>query len=457
MPAMKAIEKNLKITPGFAGRLTRLLSAIVLCAASHAIFAADFYCDPVKGTANGDGSTQRPWRTIEEVLKAKLVQLADKDGRVSNPAAPVKSGDTIFLRSGWHGVIRIPTGFNSDWITICAEAGHRPQVGFVDIGQGRKWRLRGLTISPSLAPNPLEKPPKNLVSLGEHGDEASAELVIEDCFIFTSLDTTGWSAKDWIEKTYSGIWLGRHGQGHVARNNYVLNTRFGINLCAPQVICEGNVVANFSADGIRVTRDGQIVQYNVIKNVFVGSQDGDDNHDDGIQAFLFNRGRGTLRDVVVRGNLIVARENDRLPWPNGLQGIGFFDGPLVHFTVEENVVLVNHYHGVSLYDAQGCTIRSNACFSRWSDRAKPWVMLGQKIRQAQGNIVRDNMAHSFSFKADSEVQAANNQTVTEAIFREKMTNLLAVIENKFGKLHPVANRPRLELEWTASTAPGVKK
>jgi len=38
-----------------------------------------------------------------------------------------------------------------------------------------------------------------------------------------------------------------------------------------------------------------------------------------------------------------------------------------------------------------------------------------------------------------------------------MTNLLAVIENKFGKLHPVANRPRLELEWPASTAPGVKK
>jgi len=30
-------------------------------------------------------------------------------------------------------------------------------------------------------------------------------------------------------------------------------------------VAEGNVVANFSADGIRVTRDGQTVQYNVIK------------------------------------------------------------------------------------------------------------------------------------------------------------------------------------------------
>jgi hypothetical protein len=37
-----------------------------------------------------------------------------------------------------------------------------------------------------------------------------------------------------------------------------------------------------------------------------------------------------------------------------MQGIGFFDGPLVNFTVEDNVVCSETWHGVALYDAQGC-------------------------------------------------------------------------------------------------------
>ena len=209
-------------------------------------------------------------------------------------------------------------------------------------------------------------------------------------------------------------------------------------------MAEGNVVANFSADGIRATRDGQVVQYNVIKNNFVGARDGDDNHDDGIQVFLFNVGTGTVRDVALRGNIIIARETDGLPFPNALQGIGCFDGPLVHFLVESNVVCVNHYHGISLYDAQGCTIRDNACFSRWADRARPWVMLGQKKNQAAGNTVRNNLAHSFNFKADAQVKAEDNEEVTQAIFNQKLTALLTLINAKFGALHPTAKRPRLE-------------
>jgi hypothetical protein len=280
--------------------------------------------------------------------------------------------------------------------------------------------------------------------LGEGGGEESADLVVEDCFIYTALETSDWTAKDWVQKTASGIWLGRHGRAHVARNNYILNTRFGINLCAPDCLAEGNIVANFSADGIRVTRDGQTVQYNVIKNVFVNARDGDDNHDDGIQAFLFNVGTGTLRDVTLRGNIILARETDDLPFPNELQGIGCFDGPLVDFTVEKNVVGVNHWHGLTLGDAQGCRILDNVCFSRWSGRARPWVQLGQKKNQAAGNTVRNNLAHSFDFKADASVQAENNQEVTEAVFNQRLAELARCIDGRFGERHPTAKRSRLE-------------
>lgn len=420
------------------------LVALVACMVPATGQGGTFYCDPARGSPQGDGSIERPWSTLEEVLSARLIQLCEKDGKAINPSAPVKPGDTVLLRSGWHGVVRIPRGYNDRPITIAADKGHLPQVGWIEIGEGRKWLVKGLTVSPSLAPAPLKRPPHDLVMLGEGGGEESAELVVEDCFVYSVLDTSKWTAKDWVEKPASGIWLGRHGKGHVARNNYVLNTRFGINLCAPECLCEGNVVANFSADGIRATRDGQIVQYNVIKNNFVGARDGDDNHDDGIQVFLFNKGTGTLRNITLRGNIILARETDGLPFPNPLQGIGCFDGPLVNFTVEKNVVCVNHYHGVSLYDAQGCTIQDNACFSRWKDKPRPWVMLGQKKNQARGNTVRNNLAHSFGFKADAEVKTENNQEVTEAVFRARLAELAALIDGKFGREHPAAKRPRLE-------------
>ncbi len=422
----------------------RILAFVLLATMVTASgYGATFYCDPAAGSAQGDGSSRRPWRTVEEVIAGGLIQLCGQDGKPSNADAPVKPGDTLLLRSGWHGVIRIPRGFNDRPITIAADEGHAPQVGWVEIGEGSRWVIKGLTVSPSLAPRPLERVPRNLVTLGERGGQANAELVVEDCFIYSVLDTADWTGKDWVEKPPSGIWLGRHGKGHVARNNYVLNTRFGINLCAPDCLCEGNVVANFSADGIRATRDGQVVQYNVVKNIFVGSRDGDRNHDDGIQVFLFNVGTGTVRDVTIRGNIIIARERDDLPYPNGLQGIGCFDGPLVNFLVEKNVVCVNHYHGITLGDAQGCTIQDNTVFTRWPGRLRPWVMLGQKKNLAKGNTVRGNLAHSFSFKADPEVKAENNREVTAAAFQHEFAELAAAIDTKFGERHPAAGRPRL--------------
>ena len=118
--------------------------------------AATFYCDPIHGSPEGDGSRARPWRTIENVLQDRLIEFRDRAGNPANPEAPVKPGDTVLLRSGWHGVIRVAGGYNDQFITIAADQGHAPQVGWIELGEGRKWRLRGLTVSPSLAPSPLE-------------------------------------------------------------------------------------------------------------------------------------------------------------------------------------------------------------------------------------------------------------------------------------------------------------
>jgi len=425
--------------------LCGLPSAVIVTLLSAAsAFADTFYCDPKTGSPRGDGSAARPWGALEEVVRARLIRLADKGGACKNPDAPVKAGDTLLLRSGYHGTLRIDAGYQEAVVTIAAEEGQVPQLGGVALYDGSNWLLKGLTVSPSLAAASEEKAPKDIVVLGERGGEACSNLVVEGCFIYSVPDASAWSAKDWIERPRGGILLGRGGRRHAARNNYLLNVRFGISLCAPESLAEGNVVDCFSGDGLRLTRDGQVARHNVIKNIFVSAADGDENHDDGIQAFLFGKGKGLISNVSVLENLILARERDDLPFPAPMQGIGCFDGPLSGFVVAGNVVCVNTWHGLSLYDAQGCTVSNNVVYSRWTNREQPWVMLGAKQKVARGNAVCGNVAkNGFHLKDDAEVRASDNGPATEADYLKRRAELLERINARYGKVHPAAKRPRL--------------
>jgi hypothetical protein len=154
---------------------------------------------------------------------------------------------------------------------------------------------------------------------------------------------------------------------------------------------------------------------------------------------LFNVGTGTVRDITIRGNIIVNRESDA-QFPAQLQGIGFFDGPLVNFTVEDNVVFVDHYHGVSLYDAQGSRMVNNLTYTRWGGPARPWVMLGEKLDMASGNYVHGNVAHSFDFDADATVDAGDNTMVDADAAEARLADRLAAIETTWGSLRDGAAR-----------------
>ena len=394
------------------------LIAVLLC--GHAQAAKTWYVDPKAGKSDGAGTQESPWRTLAEAVSKGQLRR-------------VEPGDTVLLRSGYHGDVKI-SGDNAEVITIAAEKGAKPTLSRLTITSGSKWRVRGLTVSPSFG----EKPYKgHMVTVAEGGP--SSDLAVEDCFVYTALDASKWDAAQWMSAN-SGILMGRHGKKITLRNNYVLNTRFGINLCSENSVCEGNVISDFSGDGIRVTRDGLTVQHNVIKNIYVGAKDGDRNHDDGIQCFLFNKGHGTLRRAKVVGNIIINREDANQKWPTGMQGIGFFDGPLVDFVVTDNVVAVDHWHGVSLYDAQGCRIERNVAWNAWGKRMATWVRLGGKV--GEGNVVRGNYACSFRLGGDG-VTASDNKPCTERIYRQALEKALKTINEKYGRVHPAAGCARL--------------
>lgn len=370
------------------------------------------YLDPATGSATAPGTAEAPWPGLADSIAAGLI-------------ATVPDGKTLVLRDGNHGNA-VFEGTHATAVIIRAAPGASPKLGRLEIRKGSGWHLRGLTISPSFSAMPYTSV---IVSLGEAG--TSTDLVLEQSAVFDTADTTTWTAAEWMA-AHSGILMGRNGTGLTVRTTHVYNVRFGISITSFDSTVEGNLVANFSGDGIRVTRDGDKVIDNVIKNVYVSAADGDDNHDDAIQCFLFNVGTGTVRDVTLRGNVVVNRENAAQPLTNQLQGIGFFDGPLVNFVVEDNVVFVDHYHGVSLYDAQGSRIVNNLTYTRWGGAAHPWVMLGQKLGMAAGNVVHDNVAHSFDFAADATVDAANNTIVTPAAAEARLAAQVTAIEATWG-------------------------
>ena len=161
----------------------------MLCAAANFAAAATYYADPVNGNIANPGSQISPWKTLEEVISGGKLSL-------------LIPGDTLLLLSGNHGSITF-SGNNAGVITIAAAPGEKPQFSKLVISSGSKWTVKGITISPSFgAPYT-----GNIVTIAEGG--TTTDVTLEDCFIYSTLDASAWTASDWMN-TYSGIFQGRY-------------------------------------------------------------------------------------------------------------------------------------------------------------------------------------------------------------------------------------------------------
>src|SRR5260221_7413136 len=118
------------------------IALLLLLLWSGTAAAADFYVDPGSGSPSGDGSQAKPWQTLEGVVQAGHL------GSVIHP------GDTVWLKTGYHGAFAAKGGSYATPITVAAEAGEKPTLSRVSFTQTHGWALAGLSISPSYAPDP---------------------------------------------------------------------------------------------------------------------------------------------------------------------------------------------------------------------------------------------------------------------------------------------------------------
>ena len=181
---------------------TYILFAIAFFLATP-LSAADYYVDPELGDPGNDGSAAKPWRSLQEVFDKGLVESRDwasfpyKSGsklEPKNPGAPVKAGDTIWLRSGYYGDLMISGYYNPDFITIAACEGHTPRFRSVRVRSCSHWIVKGLHVSPEFGPG--EKP-RTMIHLESHGWRGPVhDLVVEACVVRSAEDTSRWTSQE---------------------------------------------------------------------------------------------------------------------------------------------------------------------------------------------------------------------------------------------------------------------
>jgi hypothetical protein len=393
-----------------------LLRVFALACVSTAAAAADFFIDPVNGSASGNGSSGDPWQTLQQVIEDDLVETRDWDVHpygpganlvVKNPGAPVKAGDTLWLLSGYHGDVSITGAYNGDWITVAAAPGNQPQLRHMVLRAAEKWHLSGLVVSASFG-GPLEQ--ISLLELRAHDYHGPMyDIVVSDCELYSVNDASGWNAASWDTLASNGIVV--TGDDVVVRDNRLRNVNFGISVSGASCLIARNTVENFSGDGIRGLGDYGTYEYNVVRN----SYDVNDNHDDGFQSWSIGPdgqvGTGTVYGVTLRGNIFVNCTDLDQPYCSQMQGIGCFDGMFEDWVVENNLIVTDHWHGITLAGCVNCRIVNNTAVDRLAGNAPvPWIRFSNHKNgtPSTGCVMRNNLTPSINNDPQGSVTVDHN-------------------------------------------------
>lgn len=365
-----------------------------------------FYVDPVLGSPDGDGSISAPWRSISEVIAANKIETKDQHGALKNEGAPVKAGDALLLRNGQHGEIALTGYFNDQTIIIAADEKNTPEVSRITLKGGKNWRFEGLSVRPDRGACSVAW--AYLISMESHGWHGPvSDIEISGNRIYTVQDSSSWSVDDWNEKYCGGIRLS--GDNMSARYNNIKNVATAIVAGGDYLTIEGNVIDKFGRDGIV----GGGSNINLLHNLISNNYNINDNHDDCIQ---FHRGTNpcNCNDVVLEGNVCIRNtdSNQPLSMQGAIQGVGLFDGPYNRWTIVNNVINGDHWHGISGYMMFDSLIANNTVFggSSFNEPVGPtasWIGL---FEGSSNNVVRNNLSNRYNI---GEGNTSNhNGTVT---------------------------------------------
>jgi hypothetical protein len=378
--------------------------------------ATTFYIDPATGSSRNDGTALHPWKTLQEVIDSNKVETRQPAAFpytwgqplvAKNAGAPVKAGDTLLLRSGYHGVVAFSRMYNADWITVAAAPNQTPGVQSVLLQAVCKWRIKGLAVSPELGASTQKI---TLIDVQSHNYSGpTREVEVEGCLLYSALNVDAWDTTTWKARSCNGIMV--TGRQVTIRGNVVRNVDFGIQVADDSVLVEGNTVDRFDGDGLRGVANDLTFRNNLVKNCIVANSA---NHDDGFQSWSVGPGgvgTGTVYRVKLIGNTIIDYTDPNLPLKGSLQGIGCFDGMYEDWDIVNNVIITDHWHGITLLGARKCRVINNTVVDiNTVSPGPPWIMVSmhKDSTPAESCVVRNNLTTALSIDTGHGMQSDHN-------------------------------------------------
>ena len=378
----------------------------------------NFHLDPVRGSLDNPGTAQEPWPGLAAVFEAGLVQRYEPEVHpyeegaaleLANPDAPVAPGDRLLLYDGDHGRAKLSDAHNPDFLFVEAAPGHTPVLERLELEGVERCVITGLTIRGEKS----DDAGGTLLHIESHGWRGPSRYVsVRDVAVQSTPDITGWTADDWNRRAATAV---SAGGSYVSLHRVVAtNVDHGLLMGGDFVWVENCEVTNFAGDGLRGIGNDMIFEDNLVRNCY----DVDDNHDDGFQSFSVN-GAPPRERIVLRRNTIIGHTDPDQPHRGTLQGIGCFDGFYVDWVIENNLVVTDHCHGITLMGADGCRVVNNTVADlNDTSPGPPWIRISDHKdgRPSADCLIRNNIAGSIS--AGSGVAADHNLETTDltAIF-----------------------------------------
>jgi parallel beta-helix repeat protein len=325
------------------------------------------------GKLEGTGRPSDPWSPLKKVFQKKLL----------------KGGDVLILKDGYYGNVSINKLAFSTPLVIRAEKEYGAKFRTLSIKKVSGLNLRNLSVSLShdKSYNGFPKHAPSLVYI-----DASSDVRVKGFNIYSVPDVTGWTKEDWVKKAANGVFA--RGENISIVGNKIRNVKSGINAFATKSHVAANSISHFSGDGIRALGDYSRVTDNTISYCYQV----DKNHADGIQSWSIGpdrrSGTGTVYGVVIENNRIL-----NLPHPENklrcnLQGIGMFDGMFEGWVIRNNLIVVDHWHGISLYGSKNSKIVNNTLVKATGNKYGPpqiRIVDHKKKKKSSNNIIANNI------------------------------------------------------------------
>ena len=279
-----------------------IISYLFIIFSSQLILANDYFCDPVNGNMNNNGSQEKPWGSLQLVFEKGI---------------EFKPGDMIFLLSGQHGNIKVMSQ-NEKYIKVTAAEGHNPEINTIVFGSEKdiasKWIFSNIIFTGA----------KNNKTAYIHSKSNKIRLL-----------QNNFNSKEF---THTAITI----DGHLCKveSNTIANFENGIHVSGQKNQIRNNRIEFFHKAGIKIRGSNNVFEYNLITESIAK---------DTIANIGLHLDNKTIQGTIVRGNTIINFTNPSRNHIGLLIGVFANNIQLSGCIFENNSIVSNHIKGISIH------------------------------------------------------------------------------------------------------------